>query len=388
MRIRFLALVTLSFLGACATDQPLAFHCDRFEEFRIPLGATPADDSVIGTSDGLDPLVEAIASTFEVGTSADGEAPPSNFLILSGGGQWGAFGAGFIRGWSQKGTDAAARPERFDLVTGVSTGALQSTFAFLGMAQDNALVEAYTITSERQLVRAHGSTFFLRHASLADTAPAEGYVRRRLGTLVDQVAAPENANRKLLVGVVDGLDGRMYAIDLTRIARELTGQEREDCYAGALLASAAVPVVFRQVTVDERPYLDGGVRQSVFVTDIQDAAGRALDAGRRTGNMYVLMNGDTTTKAVDSLPPKLLPTLNRLRSLVFNQIELTSIFNVAQRFPNMTTFVGTAAGHDCSDLPGEHSEFFDPAMMRCLREYGESRWNTGVPWIELRRPGI
>jgi hypothetical protein len=374
-------------LGACATDRPLAFRCDRFAEFRIPVGATPAGDAEIGAAEGLDPLVETIASTFPVASADSAEPPPSNFLVLSGGGQWGAFGAGFLRGWSQKGTGAAARPERFDLVTGVSTGALQSTFAFLGMPQDDALVQAYTITNERELVRAHGPTFFLSHASLADTAPAEGYIRRRLPALMDRVAAPENEGRKLLVGVVDGLDGRMYAIDLTRIARELSGREREDCYAGALLASAAVPVVFRQVTVGGRPYLDGGVRQSVFAADIQDAAGRALDAGGRSGRIYVLMNGDVATKPVDSLPARLMPTLNRLRNVVFNQIELTSIFNVAQRFPSMTTYVGTAAGQHCTDLPGRHSEFFDPQIMSCLREYGESRWDAGVPWTEYHRPG-
>jgi len=369
MKTRILVLAASLLLAACGSDRPLAFQCPRFEEFRIPVGATAADDGGIGTADGLDPLVETIASTFPVGT-AEGTPPPSNFLVLSGGGQWGA----------------AARPERFDLVTGVSTGSLQASFAFIGRTQDQALMEAYTITRESELVRRHGALFFLTHGSMADTAPLERYVRTRLRTVIDQVAAPENEGRRLLVGVVDGLDGRMYAIDMTRIARELRGSEREDCYAGALLASSAVPVVFRQVTIDGRPYLDGGVRQSVFVTDLQDAAGRALAAGGRTGNMWVLMNGDTTTRAIDELPPKLLPTVNRLRALVFNQIELTSIFNVAQRFPDMTTFVATAAGHQCNALPDEESEIFDPATMRCLRLYGEARWNDGNPWIELQRP--
>jgi len=383
MTLRLVAFAASLLLAACATDRPLAFRCDRFEEFRIPVGATPAEPGSIGTAEGTDPLAETIASTFQVGTADASEAPASNFLILSGGGQWGAFGAGFLRGWSHKGTGAAARPDRFDVVTGVSTGALQASFAFLGKPQDDALVQAYTITSERQLVRDHGPTFFLTHASMADTGPAEAYIRSRLAALIDQVAAPENEGRRLLVGAVDGLDGRMYAIDLTRIARELTGREREDCYAGALLASAAVPVVFRQVTVDGRPYLDGGVRQSVFVTDVQDAAGRALDAAHRTGNMYVLMNGDVGTRPVDALPARLLPSLRRLRTVVFNQIELTSIYNVAQRFPNMASFVGTAAGHDCGNLPGRHSDYFDPATMACLRRYGESRWESGVPWTEL-----
>src|SRR5436190_23359675 len=46
-------------------------------------------------------------------------------LMLSGGGQNGAFGAGFLRGWQSR-TDA--RLPAFDLVTGISTGALQAPF--------------------------------------------------------------------------------------------------------------------------------------------------------------------------------------------------------------------------------------------------------------------
>ena len=50
-------------------------------------------------------------------------------LMLSGGGQNGSFGVGFLRGWKQRATETM--PE-FDLVTGVSTGALQAPYALLG----------------------------------------------------------------------------------------------------------------------------------------------------------------------------------------------------------------------------------------------------------------
>ena len=56
-----------------------------------------------------------------------GRRPVVNFLALSGGGSDGAFGAGVLCGWTASGK----RPE-FDLVTGVSTGALTAPFAFLG----------------------------------------------------------------------------------------------------------------------------------------------------------------------------------------------------------------------------------------------------------------
>lgn len=53
---------------------------------------------------------------------------PSYMLALSGGGDKGAYGAGFLNGWTQRGT----RPE-FSLVTGVSTGALIAPFAHIGI---------------------------------------------------------------------------------------------------------------------------------------------------------------------------------------------------------------------------------------------------------------
>ena len=57
-----------------------------------------------------------------------------NFLAISGGGDDGAFGAGLLVGWSDRGD----RPE-FDIVTGVSTGSLSAPFAFLGRAHDPQL---------------------------------------------------------------------------------------------------------------------------------------------------------------------------------------------------------------------------------------------------------
>jgi len=62
-----------------------------------------------------------------------------NLLAISGGAEDGAFGAGLLVGWS----DAGTRPS-FDLVTGVSSGALIAPFAFLGREHDNQLRELFT----------------------------------------------------------------------------------------------------------------------------------------------------------------------------------------------------------------------------------------------------
>ena len=63
-------------------------------------------------------------------------------LSLSGGGDHGAFGAGYLKGWSKSGT----RPV-FKIVTGMSTGALIAPFALLGSDYDEIIETAFTTVS-------------------------------------------------------------------------------------------------------------------------------------------------------------------------------------------------------------------------------------------------
>src|SRR5207342_2800610 len=75
-----------------------------------------------------------------------------NVLSLSGGGQNGAFGAGFLTGWRESGR----RPE-FDMVGGVSTGALLATHALLGTPADDAqLEEMYTQITKKDIYKDRG----------------------------------------------------------------------------------------------------------------------------------------------------------------------------------------------------------------------------------------
>src|SRR5256885_5118234 len=80
--------------------------------------------------------------------SAFASLPPKNILILSGGDANGAFGCGILSGWRNA---PAGRP-KFDLVTGVSTGALIAAFAFLGEEGDDAtLREVYTAIRDKDV---------------------------------------------------------------------------------------------------------------------------------------------------------------------------------------------------------------------------------------------
>src|SRR5271165_1730804 len=96
--------------------------------------------------DGSDPRLIGILQRNLARTRAATDQPLS-VLALSGGGADGAFGAGLMVGWTQSGT----RPE-FQVVTGVSTGALIAPFAFLGPAWDGKLEEAFTGTEASELL--------------------------------------------------------------------------------------------------------------------------------------------------------------------------------------------------------------------------------------------
>lgn len=379
MATRLLVLWLMLALSACATDTPLNFACNRMGEFRTALPVTPLGSARV---DANDPLTRALGGAFVSRNARVARDTPPNLLILSGGGQWGAYGAGLLKGWSAQ-TGPSARPS-FDVVTGVSTGAMQATFAFLG--KDDRLIAAYTIADEKELVTRHGSLFFLSHGSSADLAPLRARVRELADeALLDEVAREARKGRLLYVGAVDALSGEMYALDLTAMARDLSGAERLECYTGAIVASAAIPLVFGQVTIGGTPYYDGGVRNSVFVAGLHEAAARAMAArgiadGR--GDVYILVNGVPGVKRKAEVKPALLPTLGRLKAITFDQIEQNSIYAahvVAAKHHETNTYTASALGHGCP--PGADDDaIFDPAFMACLRDAGVSAWNQGSPW--------
>ena len=86
---------------------------------------------------------------------AAGVEAPFEMLAVSGGGDNGAFGAGLLNGWTAHGS----RPV-FELVTGISTGALTAPFAFLGSSWDAPLREVYTQVTLEDVARTRG--VFLR----------------------------------------------------------------------------------------------------------------------------------------------------------------------------------------------------------------------------------
>ena len=137
-----------------------------------------------------------------------------NYLVISSGGVEGAFGAGLLVGWTAAGT----RPE-FQVVTGVSSGAMIAPFAFLGSAYDGALRDIYSTFSTKDLVERRGLIEALEIGSMMDTAPLRRLIDQYLGDAeIARIAAEGRKGRKLLIGTTHLDAARPVVWDLTRIA--------------------------------------------------------------------------------------------------------------------------------------------------------------------------
>src|SRR5580765_5818362 len=130
--------------------------------------------------------------------------PVLDVLVISGGGDWGAFGAGFLKGWRQVPAGPLALPQ-FDAVTGVSTGALIAPFAFLGDAQALDTIESLYRHPQPDWVKQRWPLYFLPANPSFYLLPG---LERELRTALDRgmlerIAAQEASGRLLLVNTTN-----------------------------------------------------------------------------------------------------------------------------------------------------------------------------------------
>src|SRR5215470_10247739 len=123
------------------------------------------------------------------------DLPATSYLAVSGGGDNGAFAAGFLNAWTKAGT----RPQ-FKLVTGVSTGALIAPFAFLGPDYDETLKSLYTNVSRKDILRDRIFYSVLLKDAMADTRPLWKLLRLKVTQkMIDAIAAEYPKGRLLFL---------------------------------------------------------------------------------------------------------------------------------------------------------------------------------------------
>ncbi|VAW07306.1 hypothetical protein MNBD_ALPHA01-1817 [hydrothermal vent metagenome] len=227
-------------------------------------------------------------------------------LIMSGGGQNGAFGAGVLNGWSDR-TEGIRRSE-VDMITTISTGAMALTYALVGNyghgdqigQADDALREIYTTTPEDELLESKGLLSILTTNSLANTRGMGQRLDEAIDQFMPMISGWDEGNirgRTAFVGTVNMDNGKFYTSDLLAVARQIkTDETARDCYREVILASAAEPVFFppRFITSDvsdpekSHMYVDGGLRFGVFWSENL----RVLKSRNVAMEVYIIVNGD------------------------------------------------------------------------------------------------
>lgn len=220
----------------------------------------------------------------------------ADYLAISGGGANGAFAAGVLVGWTKRGD----RPE-FEVVTGVSTGALAAPFAFLGSKYDPELTKIYTAYGDSDIMRSRGLLGVLG-SGVYDNAPLRKLISDQMSErLIDEIAAEYFRGRRLLVQTTNIDAQRPVIWDISAISASRRA-DRKTLITDILLASAAIPAVFPPMRIHvqaagkdyDELHVDGGVSAQVFFAPprIRFADFEREEFGHaRTRSLYVIRNG-------------------------------------------------------------------------------------------------
>lgn len=313
-----------------------------------------------------------------------------NYLVISGGGPRGAFGAGVLTAWTEMGT----RPE-FTLVTGVSTGALTAPFAFLGSKYDARLEQVYTTLDTRQIINTRNFFAIVGGDSVVDTSPLKNLIDQLIDDeVISDLAREYRRGRQLIVGTTNLDASRPVIWNITRMAAS-GHADAPKVIRQVLLASASIPGAFPPVyieveTPDGRKYdemhVDGGVSSQMFFypagldwTEVLEK----LDV-QGTPTIYLIRNAFLNPE-FKTVSPRLLPIAGRTIDSLIRTQGIGDFFRIATLADrDGLDFEVTWIPEGTNESIGvEPAEEFDPKYMKALYEYGRQRTLNGETWTNF-----
>jgi hypothetical protein len=317
-------------------------------------------------------IIMMISQNVQNLSSIHGVEKSSPFLLFPGGGPNGAYGAGYLSGWSESGT----RPT-FHIVTGISTGALIAPFAFLGEKYDVKLKEFYTTLSTKDLLK---KRFFMAGIA-SDAVMSSDPLKKIIDTyisleLMNEIAEQEKLGRVLLIGSTNMDALRPVIWNITKIATFGT-EEALNLIRDVIYASISIPIVFPPVIINteaggntyEEIHADGGVSSQVFLfpTELDwNSMTESLDLPSKP-NLYIICNDRidpvwkyTESKATD-LAARAIFSL--IRTQIIGNLDQLYLLSEQNDFNYHATYVP-------KDFVVESQELFDTTYMHALYNSG------------------
>jgi predicted patatin/cPLA2 family phospholipase len=313
----------------------------------------------------------------------------SNLLAISGGAEDGAFGAGLLVGWS----DAGTRPV-FDLVTGVSSGALIAPFAFLGREHDGQLRDIFTKYGRKDIFayNVHG---LIEGSAIADDSPLAKLIEKYVDeAFLLEIAKARLQGRILLIGTTNLDTQRPVLWDMGRVAMS-NNPGALALFRKILLASATLPGVFPpvriQVKVGGRSYdelhVDGGVTRQVFIAPSIFSLVSHDERPRRPVSkprLYVIRNGKIDPEWQSVRENVVSITQRSISTLIKNQGigDLYRIYSITK---------ADGIDFNLASIPADFSETsdepFDLKYMIALFDRGYNLANHNYSWVKAP-PGM
>jgi Patatin-like phospholipase len=308
--------------------------------------------------------------------------PLVEYLAISGGAGDGAFAAGLLVGWSQQGN----RPQ-FEVVTGVSAGALTAPFAYLGPEYDGRLQQIWTKYATDDLVTPQVLAGLFGAAAFADSSGLAELIARYIDRkLLNRIAEEYRRGRVLLVATTN-LDAQRPVIwNMGEIAASQHPYALH-LFRQVILASASVPGAFPPVHIKvragdkvlEEMHVDGGPTRQVFVAPAQLSLKTfdRLYPRPPLRRIYIVKNGKLTPE-YEAVPSNTLAisarsvfTLTKSQSIG----DINRIYAMAQR---------DGAEFRLASIPASfnvpYSQIFDPAYMKALFAEGYKLGSQGDAW--------
>jgi len=384
-----IALITLLLTGCVTPRKNLP---PEGEIYSVPWGAVEVE----ATDDKKSNIIPESTRRFVTeqirafGDEYPGKKVPYRILALSGGGSRGAYGAGVLSGWTESGN----RPQ-FDVVTGISTGALMATAAYLGPEYD-WLLRSFTEVSNDDIYTSNGITAWVSEESLYDTTPLRNMLARLIDENVLKAVADEyQKGRSLFIGTTN-LDANVFTVwDMGKIASS-DKPDKLRLYRDILQASAAFPVGFPPVYINietsegehyQQMHIDGGARETVFIYDfIGEWEELLVDMGLTIDEhidfqVYLLYNGTVFDDG------KYATVNSSIASISLASIESLMRKNVVTSIYSIWAFaLASGATMHLSFIPSDYQPMpdvleFDLEKMGKLYEFGYQQTLNNTNWL-------
>ncbi len=309
-----------------------------------------------------------------------GPVPEADGLVVSGGGDNGAFGANLLIGWTAKGD----RPS-FKIVTGISTGALIAPFAFMGPDYDDELRSVYTKVSAKDIFEERGLLAAIFDDAMAHTGPLWRLVERHINMEMLQAIAKEYRKGRLLFVATTNLDARRPVIWNMGAIAESGHPNALRLFRSILIASSAIPGMFPPVMIDveigdqkfQEMHVDGGAMAQAFLYPPSLHVDDKEMKVHRERKAYIIRNARLDPKWATVERRTLNIAGRAISSLIHTQGigDLYKMYLITKR-----DGIDFNLAYIPSDFTEKHKKPFETDYMKRLFDYGYKLARKGYPW--------